>query len=143
MKPVYQNNNVFAKILRGEIPNHTVYEDDKTLAFMDVMPQATGHILVIPKVEAVELSDIPDEYILAVFSTAKKVMAAQRAVLNCQGIIQMQLNAEQAGQSVFHYHIHLIPSHIHHLQKHESIQANHEELAELAQKIHHTITGHQ
>lgn len=132
---VYDNNNIFAKILRGELPCHKVYEDDKTLAFMDIMPMARGHVLVIPKCEAVELSDMPSEYITAVFDTAKKVMNAQRQVLNREGIVQMQLNNAQAGQSVFHYHVHLIPGHVFKLGKHEDEQADHVELAELAKQF--------
>ena len=76
MQTVYNTDNIFAKILRGEIPNHTVYEDDKTLAFMDVMPQARGHVLVVPKTAAVELADLPLDYAQAVLATAQKVMAA-------------------------------------------------------------------
>ncbi|STZ09038.1 purine nucleoside phosphoramidase [Moraxella caprae] len=135
----YDNTNIFAKILRGEIPCHKVYEDDKTLAFMDVMPQATGHVLVIPKCEAVELSDLPCEYACAVFKTAQKVMTAQRKALGVDGIVQMQLNHAGAGQSVFHYHMHLIPTHVHELGKHESVMADQDELAELASKIRAVI----
>ncbi len=135
----YDTNNIFAKILRGEIPCHKVYEDDKTLAFMDVMPQATGHVLVIPKCEAVELSDLPCEYACAVFKTAQKVITAQRSALGVDGIVQMQLNHASAGQSVFHYHMHLIPTHIHELGKHESVMADQDELVELASKIRAVI----
>lgn len=137
----YDTNNIFAKILRGEIPCHKVYEDDNTLAFMDVMPQATGHVLVIPKCEAVELSDLPCEYACAVFKTAQKVITAQRKALGVDGIVQMQLNHAKAGQSVFHYHMHLIPAHIHELGKHESVMADQDELAELASKIRAVIDG--
>ena len=115
----YNPDNIFAKILAGKIPCHKVYEDDKTLAFMDVMPQAVGHVLVIPKCEAVELSDLPLEFAAAVIATAQKVIKAQRQVLETKGVIQMQLNNQEAGQSVFHYHMHLIPTHIHQLGKHE------------------------
>lgn len=137
----YDNNNIFAKMLRGEIPTHTVYEDDKTLAFMDIMPQAHGHVLVIPKCEAVELSQMSADYIAAVFTTAQKVMAAQRQVLNREGIVQLQLNGKQAGQSVFHYHVHLIPTSIHELGKHMGGTADHTELAELAAQIKSAITA--
>lgn len=135
----YDTNNIFAKILRGEIPCHKIYEDDKTLAFMDVMPQATGHVLVIPKCEAVELSDLPCEYACAVFKTAQKVITAQRCALGVEGIVQMQLNHASAGQSVFHYHMHLIPTHIHELGKHGSVMADQDELVELASKIRAVI----
>ena len=120
----YDNDNIFAKILRGEIPNHTVYEDEKVLAFLDVMPQARGHVLIVPKTQAVELSDLPPEY-------------AQ--VLQRHGIVQMQLNGEEAGQSVFHYHMHLIPGHVHELARHEDKMADHAELAVLAAKLREAI----
>lgn len=131
----YDKANIFAKIIKGEIPSYKVYEDDKTLAFMDIMPMAKGHVLVIPKCAAVELSDMPKDYITAVFATAQKVMAAQRQVLNRDGIVQLQLNHAQAGQSVFHYHVHLVPSNIHELGKHENKQADMAELAQLAKQL--------
>ena len=135
----YNPDNIFAKILAGKIPCHKVYEDDKTLAFMDVMPQAVGHVLVIPKCEAVELSDLPLEFAAAVIATAQKVIKAQRQVLKAKGIIQMQLNNQEAGQSVFHYHMHLIPTHIHPLGKHEDKLADMEQLAEIAAKLSQAI----
>lgn len=131
----YDNSNIFAKILRSEIPCHKVYEDEMTLAFMDVMPQATGHVLVIGKCQAVELTDLPLDYATAIIATAQKVIKAQRAVLGVEGVVQMQLNHAKAGQSVFHYHMHLIPTHVHELGKHEGGMANQDELADLASKI--------
>lgn len=135
----YDPNNIFAKILRQEIPCHKVYEDEMTLAFMDVMPQATGHVLVIGKCEAVELTDLPLEYATAIIATAQKVIKAQRVALNVEGVVQMQLNHAKAGQSVFHYHMHLIPTHVHELGKHEGGFADQNELAELAAKIRAVI----
>lgn len=135
----YDDTNIFAKILREEIPCHRVYEDDKTLAFMDVMPQAKGHVLVIPKCQAVELTDLPLDYATAVFATAQKVVEAQRRALGVEGVVQMQLNHTKAGQSVFHYHMHLIPTHVHELGKHEGGFADQNELAELASKIRAVI----
>lgn len=131
----YEEGNIFAKMLKGEIPCHKVYEDDKTLAFMDIMPQAKGHVLVIPKQQAVELSDLEPEYASAVFMTAKKVLQAQRQVFEHDGIIQMQLNGSEAGQTVFHYHVHLIPSSIHELGKHAVTMADQDELAEQAKQL--------
>lgn len=131
----YDENNIFAKMIKGEIPCHKVYEDDMTLAFMDIMPQARGHILVIPKQQATELSQLEPEYASAVLMTAKKIMQAQRQVLGREGIVQMQLNGSEAGQTVYHYHLHLIPSSIHELGRHGSSQADSDELAALAQQI--------
>ena len=131
----YDDNNIFAKMLDGDIPYHKVYEDDKTLAFMDIMPQAEGHVLVIPKQKAVDLADLEPEYAAAVLMTSKKVMQAQRQVFEREGIIQMQLNGAQAGQTVFHYHIHLIPSSIHELGRHAAVMADQEQLANLAKQL--------
>ena len=99
---IYDNNNIFAKMLNGDIPCHKVYEDDKTLAFMDIMPQAKGHVLVIPKQKAVDLGDLEPEYAAAVLMTAQKIMQAQRQVCEREGMVQMQLNGAQAVQTVFH-----------------------------------------
>ncbi len=131
----YDDNNIFAKMLDGDIPYHKVYEDDKTLAFMDIMPQAEGHVLVIPKQKAVDLADLEPEYAAAVLMTSKKVMQAQRQVFEREGVIQMQLNGSQAGQTVFHYHVHLIPSSIHELGRHAVTQADNSDLANIAQKL--------
>ncbi|WP_201551812.1 MULTISPECIES: HIT family protein [Psychrobacter] len=131
----YDDNNIFAKMLNGDIPYHKVYEDDKTLAFMDIMPQAEGHVLVIPKQKAVDLADLEPEYAAAVLMTSQKVMQAQRQVFAREGIIQMQLNGAQAGQTVFHYHIHLIPSSIHELGRHAAVMADQEQLANLAKQL--------
>lgn len=131
----YDSNNIFAKMLNGDIPYHKVYEDDKTLAFMDIMPQAEGHVLVIPKQKAVDLADLEAEYAAAVLMTCKKVMQAQRQVFEREGIIQMQLNGAQAGQTVFHYHVHLIPSSIHELGRHAALQVESDKLASIAERL--------
>ena len=135
----YDDNNIFAKMLSGDIPYHKVYEDDKTLAFMDIMPQAKGHVLIIPKQKAVDLADLESEYAAAVLMTCKKVMQAQRQVFEREGIIQMQLNGTQAGQTVFHYHVHLIPSSIHELGRHAVTPADHAELAQTAKQLAEAI----
>jgi histidine triad (HIT) family protein len=105
----YDPNNVFAKILRGEIPSVKVYEDDKTLAFMDVMPQLDGHVLVIPKEPAENVFDLSPEGAAALMATTQKVAKAVKKGLNLSGIMVAQLNGAAAGQSVFHVHFHVIP----------------------------------
>lgn len=135
----YQDDNIFAKIIAGDMPCHKVYEDDKTLAFMDIMPQAKGHVLIIPKQKAIDLSELEPEYASAVLMTAKKIMAAQRQVFQREGIVQMQLNGSEAGQTVFHYHVHLIPTSIHELGKHAVQQADMDELAEQAKQLAQVI----
>jgi histidine triad (HIT) family protein len=105
----YDPNNIFAKILRGEIPSVKVYEDAKTLAFMDVMPQSDGHTLVVPKEPAENIFDLSPESAAALLATTQKVAKAVKKGLNTQGIMIAQLNGAAAGQSVFHVHFHIIP----------------------------------
>jgi len=105
----YDNNNIFAKILRGEIPCVKVYEDDKTLAFMDVMPQASGHTLVIPKEAAEDVLDLSPGGMAAMMATTQKVALAVHKALEPDGIVLTQFNGAAAGQSVFHVHFHIIP----------------------------------
>jgi histidine triad (HIT) family protein len=105
----YDSNNVFAKILRGEIPSVKVFEDAHTLAFMDVMPQAEGHVLVIPKEPAENIFDLSAQGAAAMMATAQKVAKAVRKGLTVPGVMLAQLNGAPAGQSVFHVHFHIIP----------------------------------
>jgi histidine triad (HIT) family protein len=105
----YDNQNIFAKIIRGEMPCFKVYEDAHTLAFMDIMPQAEGHTLVIPKEPAEDIFDLSPEGAAALARTAKKVAAAVRKATNAPGILLAQLNGAAAGQTVFHIHFHIIP----------------------------------
>jgi histidine triad (HIT) family protein len=107
----YDRNNVFARILRGEIPAHKVFEDEHTLAFMDVMPQADGHTLVIPKAEAENLFDLPAPALSATILTTQRVARAVQKAFASPGILIAQLNGSAAGQSVFHLHFHVLPRH--------------------------------
>ena len=105
----YDSNNIFAKILRGEIPCHKVYEDAATLAFMDVMPQTDGHTLVIPKSPSRNLLDADPAILGALMATVRKVAIAVRAAFDAEGILIKQFNEPAAGQTVFHLHIHILP----------------------------------
>jgi histidine triad (HIT) family protein len=105
----YDRNNVFARILRGEIPAHRVHEDEHTLAFMDVMPQSDGHALVIPKAEAENLFELPPAALAATILTTQRVARAVKKAFGAPGIMVAQLNGREAGQSVFHIHFHVIP----------------------------------
>jgi len=107
----YDRNNIFARILRGEISTHKVCEDAQTLAFMDVMPQADGHVLVIPKVEAENLFDLPPDALAATMLTTQRVARAVQKAFDAPGILIAQLNGPAAGQSVFHIHFHVVPRH--------------------------------
>ena len=105
----YDPDNIFAKILRDEIPAIKVYEDEATLAFMDVMPQSPGHTLVIPKSAAENLYDLNISAGTAVLTTAQKVATAVLAAMQADGIMLNQFNGTAAGQTVFHFHIHIVP----------------------------------
>jgi len=107
--PAYDPNNVFAQILRGEAPAHTVYEDDQTLAFMDIMPMADGHTLVIPREPAVTLFDLSAAGANATMRTLHRVAHAVRAAFKPHGVICAQLSGASAGQTVFHIHFHIVP----------------------------------
>jgi len=105
----YDQNNIFAKILRGEAPCIKVYEDDATLAFMDVMPQAEGHTLVIPRAAAESLFDLRRDDYAALARTTQHVAAAVKKAIGAPGLMVAQLNGPEAGQTVFHIHNHIIP----------------------------------
>lgn len=107
----YDSNNIFAKILRGEIPAHKVYEDDNVLAFMDVMPQANGHVLVVPKAASRNILDADPATLGALIATVQKVAIAAQDAFEAEGITIVQFNEAPAGQSVFHLHFHVIPRH--------------------------------
>lgn len=135
----YDDQNIFAKILRGEIPAIKVYEDEKTLAFMDIMPQADGHTLVIPKSPAITLLDLNPEDAAYTIQIVQKVAKAIEKALDRKGIVLMQLSGEEAGQTVPHIHFHLIPSSVHQLGKHASTMGDQEKIKALAEKIRAAI----
>jgi histidine triad (HIT) family protein len=105
----YDQNNIFAKILRGELPCIKVHEDEATLAFLDIMPQAKGHTLVVPKAPAEDLFDLPAEIAGPVLIATQRIARAVKAATGAPGIMIAQLNGRAAGQSVFHIHFHIIP----------------------------------
>jgi len=105
----YDPANIFARILRGEVPAQKVFEDTHTLAFMDVMPQSEGHTLVIPKWAAENLFDLPQEQLTATILTTQRVARAVKKAFDAPGVMIAQLNGRGAGQSVFHIHLHIVP----------------------------------
>jgi histidine triad (HIT) family protein len=107
----YDNDNVFAKILRGELPSNKVYEDDKTFAFLDIMPRCHGHTLVVPKAASRNILDIAPDDIAAVMTTVQKIARAQMKAFDADGITIQQFNEGAGGQVVFHTHIHVLPRH--------------------------------
>ncbi|NWG45028.1 MAG: HIT family protein [Alphaproteobacteria bacterium] len=105
----YDPNNIFAKILRGEAPSYKIYEDAKTFAFLDIMPQARGHTLVIPKTEAETIFDVEPDMLAAMIETTQELAAVVKRVVEAPGVMIAQLNGAAAGQTVFHVHMHIIP----------------------------------
>ena len=111
MNPAYDPSNIFAKILRGELPAHRVYEDANTLVIMDIMPRADGHCLVIPKTASRGLLDADPADLAAVMATAQRVARAATAAFSADGITIQQFNEGAGGQVVFHLHVHVLPRH--------------------------------
>ena len=131
----YDDQNIFARILRGELPAIKVYEDDQVLAFMDIMPQADGHTLVIPKSPAVTLLDLDPEVAAYTIQIVQKVAKAIEKGLGVEGIVLMQLSGTAAGQTVPHVHFHLVPTSLHNPGKHALVMGDQEKINALAEKI--------
>ena len=107
----YDTNNVSAKILRGEIPAHKVLEDDDLIAFMDVMPQAPGHVLVVPKSPSRNLLDADPAVLAKLLPAVQRIARAVKTAFAADGVSVFQYNEAAGGQSVFHLHIHVVPRH--------------------------------
>jgi histidine triad (HIT) family protein len=107
--PAYDTNNIFAKILRGELPCHKVYEDDKSLAFLDIMPRAPGHALVLPKTAARNILDVAPDDLAHVMKVAQKIAKVSVDVFGADGVTLQQFSESAGGQVVFHLHVHVIP----------------------------------
>lgn len=107
----YDPDNIFAKILRDEIPSNRVYEDDQTIAFMDIMPRADGHLLVIPKTPCRNVLDASPEQLSAVITTVQKMGNAVMKAFDADGVTIQQFNEAAGGQEVFHLHFHVLPRH--------------------------------
>lgn len=133
---IYDPNNVFARILRGELPSFKVYEDDMTFVMMDIMPQTKGHLLVLTKEPAPTLFDLSVEGAQACVATANKIAPALMKVTGADGMIFSQFNGEVAGQTVYHVHFHLVPRYEGQVvNKHAVEQGNMEEIKALAEQI--------
>lgn len=136
MSAAYDDGNVFAKILRGELPCFPVYEDDHALAFMDVMPQADGHVLVIPKKPARNILDIDAADLAAMMPAVQKVAHAVKKGMQADGITLRQLSEPAGGQIVFHLHFHILPRWDGvALRPHSGTMAPKEQLADFAERI--------
>lgn len=107
----YDNDNIFAKILRGEIPSEKLYEDDETYVFMDIMPRADGHCLIIPKTPCRNMLDATPEQLTACLKTVQKMGHAVMQAFGAEGVTVQQFNEAAGGQEVFHLHYHVLPRH--------------------------------
>ena len=107
----YDPNNVFAKVLRGELPSHKIYEDDDTFAFLDIMPRAEGHALVITKEKATNFFDVSPQALAKLMAVVQKLAPRIKEAVGADGVLIAQYNGAAAGQTVFHLHVHVIPRH--------------------------------
>jgi histidine triad (HIT) family protein len=109
LMPAYDQNNIFAKILRGELPCYKVFEDESSLAFLDIMPRAPGHVLVLPKAPARNILDVAPDDLAHVVKVAQKIAKVSVEVFRADGITLQQFSESAGGQVVFHLHVHVIP----------------------------------
>lgn len=138
----YDPQNVFAKILRGELPSHTVYEDDATIAIMDIMPRAEGHVLVVPKAACRNIFDASPDALTAVAATTQRLARAVKAAFAAEGVTIQQFNEAAGGQVVFHLHVHVMPRHEGvPLRPHTGAMEKPEVLAANAQRIRAALQG--
>lgn len=139
--PVYDDKNPFAMILRGEIPAHKVYEDNDTVAFMDIMPRTDGHCLVIPKDPSRNLLDANPQTLAKVIATVQKVARAAMKAFNADGLQIDQYNEAPSGQTVFHLHFHVLPRYEGvALRPHAGQMADQTVLAEHAEKLRNELS---
>lgn len=139
--PAYDNDNIFAKIMRGEMPCHKVHEDDRTLAFMDIMPRADGHALVIPKAASRNLLDIEADELQYLITVVQRVARAAKSAFAADGVVLSQFSEASAGQVVFHTHFHVIPRHDGKDMRAPGQMADHAVLAEHAEKLKQALEG--
>jgi histidine triad (HIT) family protein len=136
----YDGDNIFAKILRGDIPSEKVYEDDTALVIMDVMPQAPGHTLVIPKAPSRNLLDAQPDQLANILPVVQKIAVAAKKAFGADGIHVQQFNETAAGQTVFHLHFHVIPRHEGvALERHSGTMEDAEVLRKNADKIRNAL----
>ena len=140
--PSYDPNNIFAKILRGELPCYKVYEDDKVLAFLDIMPRSPGHTLVLPKAPARNILDIGTDDLTHAVVVAQKIAKAAIKAFSADGITIQQFNESAGGQVVFHLHVHVIPRHDGvPMKPPASVKAEPSELSDQALKLAAALKG--
>lgn len=139
--PAYDASNIFAKILRGELPCHKVYEDEKSLVFMDIMPRTDGHALVIPKAPSRNILDAAPEDLQHLIVVAQKVARAGKSAFKADGVTVTQFSETAGGQVVFHTHIHVLPRHVGVDLRAPGIKADNALLAEHATMLAEALAG--
>jgi histidine triad (HIT) family protein len=138
----YDPSNVFAKVLKGAIPCHKLYEDDDTLVFLDIMPRSEGHALVVTKTQARDLFDISPAALAKVMGVVQKFAPKIRDAVGAQGVLIQQFNGAVAGQTVFHLHVHIVPvKEGVPLKPHTGQMADQRDLAATAEKIRKTLSS--
>jgi len=138
----YDDTNIFAKILRGELPSHRIYEDDAVVAFMDVMPQGQGHTLVVPRAPSRNLLDSDPATLGPLFKAVRKIAQAVKKAFSADGVTVMQFNEPASGQTVYHLHVHVIPRFEGvPLKPHTGTMENPDVLAANAEKIKAALAG--
>lgn len=140
----YDDQNIFAKILRGELPCHKVYEDDHTFAFLDIMPRVRGHTLIVPKTNAENILDVDEENLAHLMATVRKLAPHIVSAMEADGFVVQQFNGEAAGQTVFHLHVHILPRRAGERLKHHASadnMADGDELEDIASRIRAAIEG--
>ena len=105
----YDSSNIFAKILKGEIPCHKIYEDEDTLAFLDIMPRSEGHALVITKTKSRDLFDVDPKALAKLMEVVQRLGPTIKDAVGADGVLIQQFNGAAAGQTVFHLHVHIVP----------------------------------
>ncbi len=132
----YDENNIFAKVLRGEIPCHKIYENEDTLAFLDIMPRTEGHALVVTKEKACDLFDVRPEALAKLMAVVQKLAPKIKEAVGAEGVLIQQFNGAAAGQTVFHLHVHILPRQEGEaLKPHAGKMADPATLAAIAEKI--------
>jgi histidine triad (HIT) family protein len=136
----YDENNIFAKVLKGEIPCHKIYEDEDTLAFLDIMPRTEGHTLVITKEKARNLFDVRPEALAKLMAVVQKLAPVIQEAVGAEGVLIQQFNGAAAGQTVFHLHVHIIPrKEGEALKPHAGKMADQAQLAATTEKIRNRL----
>ncbi|MCZ4272902.1 HIT family protein [Maritalea porphyrae] len=136
MPSSYDPNNIFTKIIAGDIPSHKIFEDDVCVSIMDIMPESRGHVLVVPKKGARNLIDVDPDDLAELMKRVQKIAVAVKKSMRADGILLRQSSEEVAGQTVYHLHFHIIPCYAgQRRNRHGEVEVSNDDLAEIAEHI--------